>query len=245
MSGKTEDCATRALTFVEELDLCSGQDAVVAAVTDILSEFGFEHFIMTGLPHPTERFEQVVVLKRWPLGWFELYSQRNFVRSDPVIRLCRNTTSPFEWTEAPYNPETEPGAREVMTRAEDFGMARGFSLPIHGANGQEACFSMSGKNLDLSRRTKPAIHLIAMYAFERARQLNLGTSRDVPNPLTKRERETLTWAALGKSSRDTAEILQITERTATAHTVNAMQKLAAANKTQAVVKAMQAKFIRI
>ena len=58
-------------------------------------------------------------------------------------------------------------------------------------------------------------------------------------------RETLTWAALGKSSRDTAEILQITERPATAHTVNAMQKLGAANKTQAVVKAMQAKFIRI
>lgn len=245
MSGTIEDCATRALNFVEELDRCSSQNAVVAAVTNVLAEFGFEHFIMAGLPHPNERLEQLVVLKHWPVGWYELYSRSDFIRFDPVIRLCRNTTSPFEWTEAPYDPEREPGAREVMVRAEDFGMGRGFSLPIHGVNGHEACFSMSGKNLDLSRRTKPAIHLIAMYAFERARQLNLGISRDVPNPLTKREREALTWAALGKSLRDTAEILQITERTATAHAVNAMHKLGAANKTQAVVKAMQAKFIRL
>ena len=39
--------------------------------------------------------------------------------------------------------------------------------------------------------------------------------------------------------------MSITERTVTAHSVNATHKLGAANKTQAVVKAMQANFIRI
>ena len=65
------------------------------------------------------------------------------------------------------------------------------------------------------------------------------------NPLTDREREVLTWAAVGKSHVEIAEILHVTERTITAHTVNATHKLGAANKTQAVVRAMQAKFIRI
>lgn len=53
----------------------------------------------------------------------------------------------------------------------------------------------------------------------------------------------LKWAAVGKSVADTAEILSVIRRTVTAHTVNAMDNLGAANKTQAVVHAMQCRFI--
>jgi LuxR family quorum sensing-dependent transcriptional regulator len=124
-------------------------------------------------------------------------------------------------------------------------MVRGFSVPIHGPEGCEACFSMSGRSPDLNGRTKPAVHMIAMYAFERAKQVARRPVKPPTNPLTQREQEVLTWAALGKSSRDTAEIMQITERTALAHAVNATHKLGAANRTQAVVRAMQSKFIRV
>ena len=58
--------------------------------------------------------------------------------SDPVIRLCRKTTWPFEWSEAPYDAQQEKRADEIMRRAVDFGMARGFCLPIHGIQGYEA-----------------------------------------------------------------------------------------------------------
>ncbi len=61
--------------------------------------------------------------------------------------------------------------------------------------------------------------------------------------MTSREQEVLKWAAVGKSVADTAEILSVIRRTVTAHTVNAMDNLGAANKTQAVVHAMQCRFI--
>jgi LuxR family quorum sensing-dependent transcriptional regulator len=48
--------------------------------------------------------------------------------------------------------------------------------------------------------------------------------------LTGPEQEVLKWAAVGKSVADTAEILSVTRRTVTAHTVNAMDNLGAANK---------------
>lgn len=245
MSGVYDDCAARALDFVEGLDDCHDHDQVAHSVERILAEFGFEHFVITGLPNPNDRLDQVLLIRRLPAGWFEHYARHNYMYLDPVFRNCRATTSPFDWGEAPYDPETEPGAIEVMQRATDFGMARGFSVPIHGPEGCEACFSMSGRNPDLTGRTKPAVHMIAMYAFERARQVGRRPAKPPSNPLTQREQEVLTWAALGKSSRDTAEIMQITERTALAHAINATHKLGAANRTQAVVRAMQSKFIRV
>lgn len=245
MSGGYDDCAARALDFVEGLDDCHDQDQVSESVSRILAEFGFEHFVITGLPNPNDLLEQVLLIKRLPAGWYEHYAGHNYMYTDPVFRNCRATTSPFQWDEAPFDAEIEPGAVEVMQRASDFGMVQGLSVPIHGPEGCEACFSMSGRAPDLSGRTKPAVHMIAMYAFERARQIGRRPARPSSNPLTQREQEVLTWAALGKSSRDTAELMHITERTALAHAVNATHKLGAANRTQAVVRAMQSKFIRV
>jgi LuxR family quorum sensing-dependent transcriptional regulator len=243
LSGHTFNYATEAFDFIDGLDDLASPDEVVGAVAKTFSLFGFENFIITGLPNPKERFEQVVLLKKWPIGWFDIYAREDYVRSDPIIRLCKNTTQPFEWSEAPYDRKAEPKASEVMDRATDFRMKEGFCLPIHGINGYEACFSMSGVDLDLSPRTKPALHLMAMYAFERARQLLEPHPHGGPSVLTPRERETLVWAAAGKSAADTGDILGITERTVTAHIASACQKLEAVNKTQAVARALQYKLI--
>lgn len=245
MADHAFDHADEAFTFIENLDAIPTADGVIDAMQRSFSLFGFENFIITGLPHPKERFEQVVLIRKWPQGWFEIYAREDYVRVDPVIRLCRNTVQPFEWTEAPFDPEREKRAAEVMHRATDFRMARGFCLPVHGLQGYEACLSMSGVDLDLTPRTKPALHLMAMYAFERARQILHPGGLPRQAPLTPREKEALTWAALGKSAADTGEILGITERTVTAHIVSACQKLAAANKTQAVARAVQHRLIAI
>jgi LuxR family quorum sensing-dependent transcriptional regulator len=122
-------------------------------------------------------------------------------------------------------------------------MKQGYCLLIHGLNGFEACLSMSGPHLELTPQTKPALHLMAIYAFERARLILAPSPQS--NPLTAREKETLRWAALGKSAADTGEILGVTERTVTAHIGSACQKLSAANKTHAVARALQHRLIEM
>ena len=61
--------------------------------------------------------------------------------------------------------------------------------------------------------------------------------------LTPREREILWWAAQGKSAWEIGEILNITKRTVDAHTQHAIQKLDAANRTQAVAIALRERLI--
>jgi LuxR family transcriptional regulator, quorum-sensing system regulator BjaR1 len=243
MSGQQMAYAHEAFAFVDSLDEVETVDGVIEALTGSLSLFGFENFIIVGLPNPDERFEDMVVLKKWPTGWFELYAKEDYCRVDPVIRMCRNTVNPFEWSEAPYDPLKEAKAHELMNRAGDFRMPRGFSLPIHGLNGYETCFSMSGVDLDLTGRTRPAIHLMALYAYERVRQI--ARPAESHNPLTAREREVLTWAAAGKSANETADILSITERTVRAHLERSCDKLGAASKTHAVARAMKYRLITV
>jgi len=57
-------------------------------------------------------------------------------------------------------------------------------------------------------------------------------------PLTAREREVLGWAANGKTAAETALILAISERTVEFHIANAIARLGAANKVQAVALAV-------
>lgn len=243
MAASLADHTKKAFVFIEELDRLARPGQVIDAMARSLGVFGFEHFVVTQLPGPQDRFEQTVISRKWPIGWFELYTREDYVRVDPVIRRCRETVQPFKWFEAAYDPQREPRAREVMERAYDFGMRRGFSLPVHGPDGYGGCLSMSGSHLDLDHRTKPAIHLMAMYAFDRLRQLGQTDCQKNKNPLTEREQEVLRWAAAGRSAAKIADLLHITERTVTCHTVNAMRKLDALNKTQAVAYAIQRRLI--
>ena len=60
-----------------------------------------------------------------------------------------------------------------------------------------------------------------------------------PDPLTSREREIITWIAAGKTDDEIATILSIGQATVTTHTKNAMQKLGATRRAQAVMQAVR------
>jgi LuxR family quorum sensing-dependent transcriptional regulator len=236
------DYGREALDFIESLEAHKSVPDAMNALEDAFCRFGFETIIVTGLPNPDQKFAHMVMAKRWPAEWFKLYTENNYDKVDPVVRLCRRSINPFEWSEAPYDPINEPGAAEVMRRAGEFRMSRGFIVPIHGLTGYEAAVSLGGMDLDLNVRSKPALHLMAIYAFDRIRRmLDPGTK---PEPrLTQRERETIAWAAQGKSAWEIGEILNITQRTAEEHLATAARKLGAANRTHAVAIAIRSKII--
>jgi DNA-binding CsgD family transcriptional regulator len=56
--------------------------------------------------------------------------------------------------------------------------------------------------------------------------------------LSEREATCLQWAALGKTSRETAIILGVSERTVNFHVQNACRKLRARNRRAAVATAL-------
>jgi|UniRef100_Q07P69 LuxR family quorum sensing-dependent transcriptional regulator len=238
----TGDYGKDALTFVEELSTLTTISAAIDFIEKGFCAYGFETIIVTGIPNHKQSFSQMVMAKRWPDEWFKLYTQNNYHRDDPVVRHLRKSFNPFEWSDAPYSRRNEPRAAAVMDRAADFRMSRGFIVPVHGLAGYEAAVSLGGDHIDLNPRSKPALHLMAMYAFDRIRSL-VSPANDAPPRLTHRECETLNWTAQGKSAWEIGEILQIAQRTAEEHLATAARKLGAVNKTHAVAIAIRQKLI--
>jgi len=64
-----------------------------------------------------------------------------------------------------------------------------------------------------------------------------------PVDLNDREVETLTWAARGKTSSEIAQILGLSKRTVDFHIDNAREKLGAATRVEAAIKAATGRLI--
>jgi len=232
-----------AFAFVEALDGLSAVGEVIDALEREIAHFGFEALLLSGLD-PEQQFDHQVLESRWPQEFLELYTRRHYVKCDPIARLCRQSAVPIEWSEASYANERNPRALEVMDTAAQFRLQRGFIVPIHGPNGYEACVAMDGVQIELPPGSKPALHLIALYAFNRVRQM-VGVAKHGKTTLTPREREVLLWTAHGKVAWEVAEILHISTRTVNEYARSAFRKLGAANRTQAVAIALRDRLITL
>lgn len=232
-----------AFDFVEGLNKHTTVSGVMDAAERAFNGFGFETIIVAGLPlSPDADFSSRVMAKRWPTGWFDLYTQHDYEHYDPVVRHCRRTSVPFAWGEAPYDRVKEPRAAEVMNRATDFRMSKGFITPIHGIGGFKAGISLGGQDIDLNEHSKPALHLMSLYAFEAICKL-IDSQPEMDHRLTPRERETLSWASQGKTAYEIGAILHIGQRTVEEHLATAVRKLGASNRTHAVAIAIRNRII--
>lgn len=227
----------RPFAFIEDLDRANDITAVIAAMDRTLASYGLEYFCFQDFPDP-ERFADFVFCERVPDEWLKLYIKEEYNRIDPAFRMCRRTTKPFIWADAPYDPEREPRTLEFVRRVADFGLARGLVVPIPRNAGRPGVVWFGGSNPELNVRTLPDLHCLALYAFEKLRQIS-GPAYEQKPLLTPREREVLTWVAQGKTAWQIGEILGISKRTVDEHTQTAVAKLGATNRTHAVVLAIR------
>lgn len=175
----------------------------------------------------------------YPSSWIQRYVQAEHVKVDPVVRLVATSNLPVFWEDITLsNPN-----QVVFDEARQYGLANGITVPIRRPSGRHALFSVA---TDLAperlraRRSSAAgtVLLTAMYLDEVVQRLTVKSS-DLPLPsLTPREKECLHWAANGKTSWEIGNILVLSERTAIFHLWNATKKLGAANRRQAVVRAI-------
>jgi LuxR family quorum sensing-dependent transcriptional regulator len=102
---------------------------------------------------------------------------------------------------------------------------------------------MSGFQLELPPKARQSMHLMAICAYERIREI--GSPHAAKPVLSPREREVLSWVALGKSATDIATILGISAGTVDQHVRSASLKLGALNRAHAVAIAIKDRHIKI
>ena len=227
-----------AFDFIDEIERMPDQRQVVDRFDLELKKYGFHAWLITGLPNPGGRIDSLMMLNGWPVGWSELYTKLDLVQNDPVVAHCFRSNVPFEWTDAPYDAETNPRAKDVMDRATDFRMNHGFCVPIHSSEGFQAVVTMAGDVVNLEGHAKRALHLMSLYAYGKALELGRACMPQ-PKILTKREREILQWTSAGKTAWEVSQILGISEQTVVTHLKAAAVKFDAPNRTATVVAALR------
>jgi len=230
--------------FIDDVQRLTTTAGVTDAMRATLGRFGLEFYCFNFLPDTHQTFADVLLAAHLPNGWLEHYLERQFVHDDPSLRHCRRTRRPYRWfKDCSYDPEREPRAVEVVQRASEFGLLDGWVIPIATLSSRIGHVWMGGRTTDVAESDMPSLHLMALYAFDRVRRINPGIVCKKPG-LTSREREVLTWVALGKSAWEIGEILKISERTVEWHVENTCRKLDAVNRTQAIAIALRDRIIQ-
>lgn len=221
-----------------------------AGILDILygafGSYGFDSFIVSGLPDRGMDVRPFVLLSGWPDEWYERYTGQGYVHLDPVARHCFSTTLPFDWSDAPYDRESDLPARRVMEEAREFGMDEGFCVPIHMEGGMQGVVSLVGATDHLDDKARLELHMLALYSHGQLRFLNTqAAERRGRRAITAREAEVLKWAASGKTTTEIAAITGLTDRTVNQHCENAQKRLGTNNRLHTVVEAIRHKLIAL
>jgi LuxR family quorum sensing-dependent transcriptional regulator len=246
MTAAAQSFGREAFDFIEDLDRLDSPDSVIETMYRVVAQLGASGLFFAELdPRPPKRFEDFVLASRCPSEFGAIYTERDYASIDANIRRSRRMSRTFEWSETGYGDhDDEPHTVEFLRFLADFGFQRGFVVPIHGPGGFVAGVALAGSKLDLSARTKPMIHLMALYAFATVMDL-IAARPHAQFPLTSREREVLAWSAQGKSAWEIGEILSVAKRTVDEHAQTAMRKLGATNRTQAVALAIRQRLFDI
>lgn len=233
------------LEFVESCDQFNSVSPLLERFSEVVNRFGFNHFIMTGLPSRGEDVEDLIVADKWPDGWRDHYRDKAYFMQDPVTQWSFSCSAPFSWREARIETPTNRVITDIEQEANEYGLVDGLGFPMFDPTNWQAVVSLaSDAPCDLDKRQIGLVYLASVYCQMRASELRKPNAAKV-SELTPREREVLRWVAAGKSYWETSTILGISEATVQTHLIHVRRKLHAANTTEAVARAIMSRQILI
>ena len=186
--------------------------------------------------------DRMTWLSTYDEAYMAFYMREYTPTRDRAFNVCFQRLLPLDWDEVRNTDETVQNLHEV---AEQYGVGRhGISFPIRDVGVGDAMFSVNFEcddrywvevRTDLVNR----LHLFAHYFHQRMRDVISARPVTSEFDLAPRERQVLQWAAEGKTACETAKLLKVSERAVRLYMENAMTKLRAKSKPQAVAIAMR------
>ena len=217
------------------------------ALARITADLGFDYFTYgTGSAPTPHRDSRSYVWTNMPAAWVRRYDERSYFEVDPRVTQTIHAASPLLWDRHTF-PETKR-RREFFDDAARHGLASGIAVGLRDpSRAQSAFYLSSGRaRMDDAFRAHCARwqgEVLLLAHFVHAMLVASVVDRGLPAPaegapLSPREAECLRLAAKGLTSAHMAALLGIGERTVHFHFRNLLAKLGAANRQQAIARAV-------
>lgn len=182
-------------------------------------------------------------LTTYPDDWVETYDKSDYLRVDPVLLETPGRSTPWVWGGAEHRKRVPDPQKAFLDEAQSHGIQSGIAIPVHAAGGEFGLVSISsaepeGRFRTLLNEWQHDLHLISLYYHSHVTRFIDRANQAEAAALTLRERECLLWSAVGKSSWEIGQILNLSEATVNFHAKNAMRKLGVHSRPHAVVRAI-------
>ena len=242
MSGKI-NCLEIGQSFVEKCERITRINELKLAFRQATEEMGFRFFACVSHVDPLNPPDSAIIIHTFPRRWIKHFSERRLDRIDPVFQYASRTAQPFFWGDAGFLAGLSERQKAIMAEAEEAGLSRGFTVPIHSPGALPASCTVIPYT-DVGAENDPlsylAVYLMAVYLYETASRIvapRLVALRSLPK-LTAQEQRCLRYVAQGKSDWAIAQIMGLSQSTVHHHVERAKKRLGTATRVQAVVQAL-------
>jgi DNA-binding CsgD family transcriptional regulator len=230
--------------FLDSVQPADSRAALQASIHGLRDLFGVEHVVYHSVNAAGGQYAALT----YSQDWVRRYIEQDYARIDPVVLGCWRRFQPVDWKRLDWSARA---ARAFLAEALDAGVGnQGFSVPIHGPNGQFALFTVSHRTSDrdwaafTEARVRDLI-LVAHYVNQKALEIDGVADHAAVVGLSPREVDVLSMLAIGYSRAQAAEALSISEHTLRVYVESARLKLGATNTTHAVARALTLGLIMI
>jgi DNA-binding CsgD family transcriptional regulator len=219
---------------------------LVTLLADLGQEFGLNNLSYLGLKKGDQGEVDARIFSTYDAAWVDRYQSQNYHLIDPVINDALSGVLPIDWRRIPRNDRV---TRHFFGEASEFGVCNnGLSIPLRGPANERAVLTVNAdmKLSDWNKYTQQFTADLTYLGYLLHNDAIANDNRPAKViELSRREKEVLKWAAIGKTAWETAQIISLTERTVNHHLYNACAKLNVSNKTHAVVKAIEGGHINV
>lgn len=221
------------------IERCASGDDLPAIIDDflrVIRVFGFDVCAAGAWVGVGRNRAHRFYFNNWPADWLAIYQQNNIFADDPVVAEARRRLTPFTWSDLERGGRLSRDAEAIFALGRSYGWADGLAVPIHGPAGYEGIVSMAAFSpVALNAREYALLRATALAVHDRCREAEgFGKQSQPLVQLTGRELECMQWIAAGKSEKQVAGLLGISQPTVHFHIEQAKKKLKIRNRTEAI-----------
>ncbi|MFQ8430031.1 autoinducer binding domain-containing protein [Amaricoccus sp. W119] len=199
-----------------------------------VDKIGYHHMPPVGAPD-----DSVSRIRNagFPAEWVEYYFAARQAGTLPITDHARRHGKPVYWDDIETLRELTADERAHLAKLRAAGFVYGLAVPAYGPNGRNGIFEVA-LAAGVERLDPPVLAELnwACQATHLRYCALILPDIGVPPPLSRREKEVLTWVARGKSNAAIAAILGISAHTVDAHLRRIYQKLGVFDRISAALR---------
>lgn len=224
--------------LVKAIEKCSTMDCLEQEIATAALRRHFAYYLITdSAPGAIGSVAQGRPLFcNWPSAWLREYIDDQSSGVSPFANSGSTICEPLAWIHCATTINTD--APDMESSSYRVALGSSLVIPAFGMQGPIGIAIFSGENADLDQATIAFLQATVLLVRDKLARLRFKQNESMKRRLSERERQVLTWTALGKSAWDISCIVGISEVTAHKHVSSAMKKLNAVNKAHAVAAAL-------